>query len=149
MRFNKQRQKGFTIIELMIVVAALGVLAALVLPGMGRTNKATLTKRINDEVALIGAQAAGWRGADVRYTGVSIQTLVDQGLLNADWGDGTGANPAGGDYTVAVNSTDAALVDVGATGLPDDVCEAIKHKLTPVAASTPTCTDGDLVVVLR
>ncbi len=48
-KLNKQKQKGFTLIEIMVVVVILGVLGALVAPSiLGRPDEARVTVAKND-----------------------------------------------------------------------------------------------------
>lgn len=50
---NKQKVKGFTLLELMVVIVILGILASLVVPNlMGNLDKANLQKAVQDINAL-------------------------------------------------------------------------------------------------
>lgn len=135
MKLPRKNEKGFTIVEFMIVIAAIGVLSAIVLGAMGRSNNASVAKRVVDEVSLIAAQASAYRGADTAYTGISITELVDQGLV------ASASNPYGGAYTVAANSSDAAQVDITSAGLTEEVCNNVAHKLKSATTSAPSCAD--------
>tara|TARA_Y100001972_G_scaffold125715_1_gene177555 strand:- start:18353 stop:18802 length:450 start_codon:yes stop_codon:yes gene_type:complete len=149
MKLSRKNEKGFTIVEFMIVIAAIGVLSAIVLGAMGRSNNASVAKRVVDEVSLIAAQASAYRGADTSYSGISITELVNQGLVKS------ATNPYGGAYTVAAN-TDAAYVDITSADLSQEVCLNVAHKLKSIAADVASdgnadvsCTDGDLSVTFE
>lgn len=56
MKQRKQNQRGFTLLEIMIVVVILGVLASLMLPSlMGNKDKADRQKALSDIVTLENA----------------------------------------------------------------------------------------------
>jgi general secretion pathway protein G len=53
---NKQRSKGFTLVEIMVVVVIIGILAALVVPKLlGRTDDARITAAKSDIASLMNA----------------------------------------------------------------------------------------------
>lgn len=107
----KQVQKGFTLIELMIVIAIIGILAALALPAY---QDYTIRAKMG-EVVLAGSTCR-----------TTIQEAADTGLRTArsgnDWGCGEGS--ASSQYVASI-STDANGVitvkpqRIKATGVDD------------------------------
>ena len=113
-------RKAFTLIELAIVMVIIGILVAVLIPALGMRDKANIAKA-KGEIRSLHAGALGYLSAGrTTFTGVDIETMVDDGHLPAQFGDGTGSNPWGGDYTVAVNATDATKVDIALTLVPEN-----------------------------
>jgi type IV pilus assembly protein PilA len=91
----KKLQKGFTLIELMIVVAIIGILAAIAIPAY---QDYTIRSQITEGLNLAGAVKAA---VAERYaqTGVWPTTLVQLGIVDA----GGAATPPTGKYVSGVN----------------------------------------------
>ena len=123
-KMTQQSQKGFTLIELMIVIAIIGILAAIALP-----QYQTYTKKARfSEVVLAASSAKG-------LIDVCFQTRGAGSLANCDTAakiglDATGA--AAGDHvlSVAITATDAIVTATGQSTVDDAT-----YILTPTAAS--------------
>ena len=71
---NKQRQRGFTLLEIMVVIVILGILASLVVPNlMGNKEQADRQKAVSDITALENA-------LDMYKLDNSIYPNTEQGL---------------------------------------------------------------------
>ncbi|OAM45117.1 prepilin-type N-terminal cleavage/methylation domain-containing protein [Eikenella sp. NML99-0057] len=129
----KQVQKGFTLIELMIVIAIIGILAALALPAY---QDYTIRAKMG-EVVLAGSTCR-----------TTIQEAADSGLrANPEankWGCGeTGsATTASSQYVKAITTDANGVITVEAQNINDKV-NGKKIKLTPYAddgKTTPMAT---------
>ncbi|MCE9680141.1 type II secretion system major pseudopilin GspG [Shewanella sp. AS1] len=70
----RNKQKGFTLLEVMVVIVILGILASLVVPNlMGNKDKADLQKAVSDIVALENA-------LDMYRLDNSVYPTTEQGL---------------------------------------------------------------------
>lgn len=81
---RRQYQQGFTLIELMIVVAIIGILAAVALPAY---QDYTVRARVSEGIQLAGSA----KSLVAEYAFTSIELVANVAVWNAQAG-GTGAN---------------------------------------------------------
>ncbi|PLX57875.1 MAG: prepilin-type cleavage/methylation domain-containing protein, partial [Chromatiales bacterium] len=100
----KKVQKGFTLIELMIVVAIIGILAAIAIPAY---QDYTIRSQVSEGLNLAGAVKAA---VAERYsqTGVWPTTLTELGIVDA----GGAETPPTGKYVTSVDMVGPGTIQI-------------------------------------
>jgi prepilin-type N-terminal cleavage/methylation domain-containing protein len=73
-KFNKKRG-GFTLVEIMIVVAIIALLAAIAVPGFLRARKRSQASRVVNDLRLIDAAVDQYAIENNKATGSTVQTV--------------------------------------------------------------------------
>ncbi|HBY94621.1 MAG TPA: prepilin-type cleavage/methylation domain-containing protein [Chloroflexi bacterium] len=124
---TKKIQHGFTLIELMIVVAIIGILAAIAIPAY---QDYTIRSQVTEGLNLASAVK----------TGVA-ESFADRGVWPADLdaAGGDTANPPSGKYvgsvTVADGTIDIAFLGAASGGQANDAIDGVVLSLKPMVSA--------------
>jgi prepilin-type N-terminal cleavage/methylation domain-containing protein len=73
-RFSKQNARGFTLVEIMIVVAIIALLASIAVPGFLRARKRAQASRVVNDLRLIDDAVDQYAIENNRTTGSTVTT---------------------------------------------------------------------------
>jgi prepilin-type N-terminal cleavage/methylation domain-containing protein len=115
----RSNKAAFTLVEIMIVVAIIGLLAALAIPGFVKARKQSQGRRILNDVRQQDAAIDQWALENGKTDGATIDTAAAASYLKTGWkANDLLANPYAlntvGTNQIAINSsTKTALTGVG------------------------------------
>src|SRR5579862_4767606 len=81
----KRERRGFTLVEVLIVVGAVGLLAALAIPGFVNARKQSQGRRIVNDCCQMDAAINRWALATDQRYGATIDTAAVQTYLKTPW----------------------------------------------------------------
>jgi prepilin-type N-terminal cleavage/methylation domain-containing protein len=119
MKINTSRRAGFTLVEIMIVVAIIGLLAAIAIPNFVRARQTSQTNACINNLRQIDGAIQQW----ALETGLGAGDNVVMASLAPYLGRGTGAS-------------------INGTGQGDIVCPAGGTYATTTVDATPTCSES-------
>jgi type IV pilus assembly protein PilA len=128
----KTMQKGFTLIELMIVVAIIGILAAVALPAYQ-----DYTVRAKMSEVILAASACRTSITEVFQSASSAPGA-------GNWGCEVTQSGGASKYVAQINTSDAGQVVVTVQNIPAVVSGKTTLTLTPLKDSSTAAASGDV-----
>ena len=103
MKIKQMRASGFTLVEIMIVVAIIGLLIAVAVPNFSKMRKDAQKTACHSQLKQIDGSKEMWATQEKRADG----DTPSESQLGDYFKDGMPACPGGGAYSIAPVGTDA------------------------------------------
>jgi prepilin-type N-terminal cleavage/methylation domain-containing protein len=82
-KFTKNNEKGFTLIELMIVIAIIGILAAIAIPQFSAYRQRSYNSAANADLRNAATAQEAWYVDNMTYTGTPGNLVGTYGLFTS------------------------------------------------------------------
>ena len=115
-RLNQNRRAGFTLVEIMIVVAIIALLAAIAVPNLLRSRKRSQASRILEDMRLIDNAIDQYAIEYNRAAGSAVNWADIQMYLKPNTGLYSGSSVIGGNYTTGTYTVDGVPATPTGTG---------------------------------
>lgn len=119
MKGKIHKTAAFTLVEIMIVVAIIGLLAALAVPGFVKARKQSQGRRILNDARQMDAAIDQWALEKGQADGVTVNTTEAETYLKGSWkttdllNNAFTVNPVGSNQVLIASTTKTALANVG------------------------------------
>ncbi len=131
---KRSLQKGFTLIELMIVVAIIGILAAVALPAY---QDYTVRAKVSE--VILGASACRTSITEV-YQSNNIASLPVGGKWGCEFAAGASSGPT--KYVASIETTERGDIRVLVQGLTPNITAGSYVSMTPTINAAGTSVSG-------
>jgi type IV pilus assembly protein PilA len=125
MKMFKKGEKGFSLVELMVVIVIIGVLIAIAIPVYRNTTESAELRACHANQRMIEGAASQYA---MMNEGIDIEDVNDIYELNDYFSDGVPKCPSGGDYSITAGKV---------------TCNKHEHYNKDSASSTGGGGDGD------